>query len=976
MRRGLVTGEVLELFQRALSEPGARRPAFLDEACARDPELRERIEHLLRFSQTGDGFLERSPIRTDSPDDVATEAYIAGRSIGAYRLLHRLGAGGTAEVWLAERIEGGFRQQAALKLIPNARGSIRERFASERGILASLVHPSIARLYDGGVDADGSAYMVMEYVEGDDLVAYCDKHRCVLASRLALFLQVCDAVAFAHTRLVVHRDIKPANILVSTDGKAKLLDFGIAKLLDADHPGDVTHTLHLSPAYAAPEQLAGGPVGTAADVYALGVTLFELLTGRLPWSGDAASLATAVKRLLDASLPPPSRAAMPDGPVSKRALQGDLDAIVARALRREPSARYADARALADDIRRHLEHRPVHARADARNYVLRRFARRNWFALASAAAVFTAMAIALGVISWQARQTRVQAQRAEAVQSFMVDLFRTNSSKQADPVKARQTTARELLDIGAQRIENGLGDAPENKLALLRVFAELYYDLGLSSDEERLRRQAVTFSRSVYGADSPQLAENLIDLSSATFASGLVKEAKPLLEEARAVLDRRGDTSSALRGRLMMISTEYFQSTNLTQAYSDAEQALSIFSGRPESRDLYADALYMAGLIATRIGKPEEAIDSLQRAIAISSEIDGVPNPSLSIFFYQLAESQSDALLPEAAIASARQSLDYSLKINGEDHIDTFRARTMLGRVLADSEKISEGMKLVQQATQDTLKLRGPDDAFHTRAALTVRGRAQVQAGDLEAGLADSLAALAILRKQMPGLLAEAVVLEDIAVAQIEADRFSEAFKALDEAAIIRVKVNAPARDLDAYLRVRAALDADRIADARSLFTKTVIEGSNPRSMEVASSRRELLEAQISLQSDDNTKAAALAADVGKRARASELAPYLHLLIADSELTEGLARLRGGNPQGACPILSRAFATRSNVLLPKSPKIAEAGLALAECELALGKRSEAANMLAQAEAIESQHASLSGRYRKPLERLRAQLRTP
>jgi len=964
--------DIENLFERALAQPKSQRASFLDQVCAGDPAQRERLQRLIYFAESDDGFLERSPLYLPSGEHVSTTRYAPGRLIGAYRLLRRLGAGGTAEVWLAERTEGGFQQRAAVKIIRDAHDALHERFAVEREILASLTHPNIARLYDGGVEPDGCAYMIMEYVEGEHLGAYAGAHALSLDGRLALFLQVCDAIAYAHTRLVVHRDIKPANILVSVDGHVKLLDFGIAKLLDAKDAEDATRTLQLSPAYAAPEQLTGGYVSTATDVYALGVTLFELLTGRLPWSGETASLATAVKRLLDTAMPPPSRVFTTDSPVPQRALQGDLDAIVGKALRKEPGARYPDARALADDIRRHLDHQPVQARSGARAYVLRRFLRRNWLALSTAAAIFAAMAVALAAIAWQAQKARLEAQRAAAVQSFMVDLFRANSSRQADPVKARQTTARELLDIGVKRIENSLDEAPENKLALLRVFAGLSYDLALRPDEERLRRQAVALSRGLNGNDSPELVEDLIDLASATFGAGSFDDAQPLLDEIQSILDRKGDRTSALRGRALLISAEYFQSSDVPRAYADAQQAVTVFSALPASRDYLGEALYTAGLIASSSGRPIEAVDLLRRAIEIS-RADGAPDPKLSILYYQLAESESASLQHGAAEASARQSLRLALATNGENHVDTLRARMMLGRVLLEADRIKESLPYFLQAKQGALSLLGTDDPFHTRSALAVNGRAQARAGELDVGLADLQSALAILQKHQISNFATAIVLENTADVLIELGRRSEAVQALDESRSIRDRVGQPAGERSALLRARAALDDGRPDDARTPLSEFVVGKNNPAAAMVWTLKRDLLEADVELQSGHAEKAAELASSAGNQARANELAPYLRSVISDSELLEGLARQRGGDAASACPILTHALATRVDLYLPESPKIAEAQLALAECELALAHRSEAAGRVAAAAAIEAQHSSLSSRYLEPLRRLRVEL---
>ena len=347
------------IFEHALDEAPARRKAFLARACSDRADLRRRIAHLLVLAESSRGFLDRRPLQRAVAAEPFQSAYKSGDRIGSYRLIHRLGSGGMAEVWLAGR---GNRQRAAVKIL-RARDPVGVRFATEREILASLVHPGIARLYDAGLDERGAAYIAMEYVEGEHLIACCSARRLDLAARLALFVQVCDAVSYAHAHRVVHRDLKPANILVAADRTVKLLDFGIAKVIRREGVKEIARTIRLSPAYAAPEQLAGGRIGTASDVYALGVILFELLTGVLPWTSEASSLTLAVKRLLANEAPLPSRAVTADSPIAASEIAGDLDAIVGKALRRDPGARHADAGTLADEIRRHLERntRPAHA---------------------------------------------------------------------------------------------------------------------------------------------------------------------------------------------------------------------------------------------------------------------------------------------------------------------------------------------------------------------------------------------------------------------------------------------------------------------------------------------------------------------------------------------------------------------------------------------------------------------------------------
>ncbi|HKE49359.1 MAG TPA: serine/threonine-protein kinase, partial [Rhodanobacteraceae bacterium] len=857
--------DLYEIFERALAEPVERRSAYLASACAGRRELRDRIEHLLVLGAV-DGFLDRPPLPPPMPERDRDDPYAPGQRIGAYRLQRRLGAGGMAEVWLAERTEGGFRQRAAVKIIREMHGSHAEHFAMERGILASLLHPGIARLYDGGVGSDGSAYMIMEYVEGEHLVAYCDARKLGLNERLGLFLQICDAVAYAHTQLVVHRDLKPANILVTTEGTVKLLDFGIAKVLSTERARDVTRTVHMSPAYAAPEQLAGGYVGTSTDVFALGVILYELLAGALPWSGDASPLSTAVKRLLDARAPPPSRAARPHSPVPARAIEGDLDAIVGVALRRDPPARYPDARVLADEVRRHLDHKPVQARIGAKAYVLRRFLRRHWIGLSAAAGLFVAMAIAIVAVTWQAREAAMQAQRAEVVQSFMVDLFRTNTNQQRDPVKARLTTARELLDMGVRRVDSGLAGAPADRLALLRVFADLYRELGLRPEQIRLRREAVGLSRAVHGDESAEVAGDLVEFAQSALDADAIGEAATAIAEAKAILDAGGDTTSMLRGKLLLASAEERQRSDLPAARKAALDAVHVFSGHKASGDL-AEAHYRVGLTASYSDEPRDAIAPLKRAIDISAKVDGVPNPKLVVYYYQLAESEDGALDYDAAEWAARESVRQSVVVNGEDHVDTLQSRVLLGEVLIDAGRIGDGLGMIQQAKPQMLRLVARDDALHRPPTLRASGLALLGAGDPAAALADLSASIETTRKPAAPRLVVALTMEDIANALIELDRRDEALQNLDDALAIRDRIGRPTRMRNTPLRIRAALDEGRVDEARSLFAGLDAPVGASRKDQVAGIERALLEADIALAAGDVAGAASRAAQAVADAR-------------------------------------------------------------------------------------------------------------
>lgn len=957
------------LLARLLGMPAAGRGAALEAACAGRPQLHARLAHLLALAGRQDGFLDRAALlEADAPPAGPQQA--AGRIVGAYRLLRPLGAGGSAEVWLAERIQGGFHQQVAVKLIAHLPGASARRFAAERGILATLVHPGIARLYDGGVTEQGLGWMAMEYVEGQDLVAWCRAHQATLAQRLDLFLQVCDAVAYAHTRLVVHRDIKPANILVTADGQARLLDFGIAKLLDQAPAGDedvggATATVQLSPSYAAPEQLDGGLVGTATDVHALGVTLFELLAGRLPWSGEGSALATAVRRLAEAAPPLASRGGGADAPLPGRALRGDLDAIIARALRQEPSARYPDARAMADDIRRHLQHQPVQARSGARGYVARRYLRRHWRGLAAMTLVFAVLSAALVGMAWQARKARLEAQRAQAVQAFLVDLFRSNSSNQPDPVKARQTTARELLDLGAARIGQTMDDAPENKLALLRVFGDLYYDLGLTDASDRLRRQVLALSRRLHGQDSPEAINDLVTLARVNNAVSARAEFDGLLAHGLAVLDGRGDTHSFLRGRLLATAAAVHNSSDPPRALAEAAQAVAILERYPDSPEL-ADAMRLLGMGRLYTGQAAAAVEPLRRAVALSVKTQGARGSRLSIYYFQLAQAESAAMQFPQAQADARRALEEA--DNGEQTAasDRVRAQTLAIEIQTRAEHLQQAMAWATSLKAELAAL-GPDSDGPAKAyAMTTISDAEVQAGDLHAALADAEEAVRIYRRYDPDGAHLAVAVGKRAQALVELGRTAQAQAALEELDGFSRRMHN--RRLDEFLatwRIRLALAQGRVDQARTVLAALPPAQGEAREMALIQARRDLLQARVALAAGDPASAGRLADAVLAHVRGSDLAPYLRALSAESAWVAGLARLHGGDPRAAQALLAQALATSGALYLPQSPRIAQARQALADCERALDRPARAGSLLTQAAGRASPAAGLQAMTRPP-----------
>jgi serine/threonine-protein kinase len=478
-----------ELFWACLDRAPAERTTYLEQACQGDRQLQGRLERLLAAHGRGDPSVPNVLRRIwDGPPAEPHE----GSAIGPYRLLRLLGEGGMGSVWLAERADGMVNRPLALKLPRGTwqQGALALRMAREREILATLNHPHIARLYDAGLTSDGQPYLALEYVEGVRIDAYCRTQRLDARARLRLFIQVASAVAHAHAKLVVHRDLKPANILVTADGQVRLLDFGIAKLLEDGEARETELTQMagrvLTPAYASPEQVSGAPIGVASDVYSLGVVLYELLTEARPYRVDSRSRAALEAAILNSDATRPSDLAV-DG-AFRKVLRGDLDTIVLKALKKRPEDRYATANAFVEDVERFLEGRPVLAQPDSRWYRARRFVGRNRAGVAAAAAIVVAILAGAGVAVWQARLAIAEKSRAEAVKDFIGSIFRDANPYQGE---GRALAANDLLKQAKDRIDRLRSAPPELRVELLNLVGSSLIGLGDTEAAEAVAGQAV-----------------------------------------------------------------------------------------------------------------------------------------------------------------------------------------------------------------------------------------------------------------------------------------------------------------------------------------------------------------------------------------------------------------------------------------------------------------------------------------------------
>ncbi|MGH8308897.1 MAG: protein kinase domain-containing protein, partial [Steroidobacteraceae bacterium] len=681
-------------FDEALALPREGRAAFVERVTAGDAELRRELLSLLKANDSASTFLEDS---AKSSGDVAPtgETLAAGARVGAWRIVRLIGRGGMGEVYEAERADGQFEQRAAIKLTQPGSAALLERFNAERQILARLDHPGIARLLDGGVAPDGRPYAVLEYVDGLTLTEYCRSRGSDLAERLSLFQQVCSIVAYAHRNLVVHRDLKPQNILVHPDGRVRLLDFGIAKLLGDGAAADVTRA-PMTPDYAAPEQLTGQAVTTTTDVFALGVLLFELLTGDRPWRNEGLPVASAVKLLLDEPAPLPSHVAgkVSDPSLAARRLKGDLDAIVSKCLRKEPEHRYSSVEALRADIERHLRHEPVLAREHARRYVLGRFLRRYRWPVVATAAIVASLAAGLIGVLWQAERVALErdiaqraASREEAVRYQLVGLFRSAVSEQGtEPV-----TAKTMLDRSAQRVIEQYRDDPQLASKVVETLADLYGALG---DTE---------------AQAP-LLERFLEVASGPDAA-------------------RVDPASVAVARHKLAGIEVWRG-NLERAQPLLDEAESFWASAPDRyREQRLEAALIRGQLQRAQGRIAEAIDTYRAALRERIALSGRDHRETAALYNSLAIALTGANRFDEALAAYRESLAIHERLGRSEEIDAIVMLGNTGALALQTGRLAEAERILTTAVQKQQAIAGESAALAAamgRLGVALSARADV----------------------------------------------------------------------------------------------------------------------------------------------------------------------------------------------------------------------------------------------------------
>jgi eukaryotic-like serine/threonine-protein kinase len=709
------------LVERALDLPVEERAAWLTTLRSERPALASDVEALLAAEDELDarGFLGGRALT----DMVWPERSLAGQQVGAYTLERPLGRGGMGSVWLAQRSDGRYQGQAAVKLLNLALldpvGSA--RFRREGTALALLAHPNIARLLDAGVTDGGQPYLILEYVDGLRIDQFCDERQLGISERLVLFQQVLDAVAHAHTHLIVHRDLKPSNILVTADGTVKLLDFGIAKLLEGER-GGTEHTelteaggMPFTPEYAAPEQVSGGEITTATDIYALGVLLYLLLAGRHPTGRTGLSVAEYLRATVDTEPPRLSSAVGPptgdaeDVAAARRSTPnrlrreflGDLDNIVAKTLKKRPEERYATVGALAEDLRRYLAHEPVAARPDSLRYRVGKFLLRNRVPVA------VGTIAAFGLIGGAARerqlrgQAEAEARKAVAVERYLVSVFGAADPFSLPEAEQGDIAARALLDRGAERIDTALAEDPavraELRVALGRVYANLaFYDRA----EVQLRR-ALAERRALYGPRHIAVAEAMDELGKALFRQGHLDEADTLLRDALA--QRRtlvGKQHDATAESLEHLAELLGDREDFIGAGAIAREALAI------RRALHGDSSLavaesrqgLARLLHSQ-GEYADAAALLRQALVVREHRLGSNHPLTAQTIYDLAGAEEFLGNFQESERLYRQALVIQQKSLGPYHPAVARSLNGLGQMLFHrTQRAQEADSLVREA--------------------------------------------------------------------------------------------------------------------------------------------------------------------------------------------------------------------------------------------------------------------------------------
>jgi serine/threonine-protein kinase len=923
--------QVDALFDAALDLPTGERDAYLVRAAGADTALLDEVRQLLAAHRASSEFLadaaqpEGAALLRETWDASTRPALTR---VGPFRVMREVGRGGMGAVYLAERDDAQFEQRVALKVVRGlgVDASLVKRFLAERRILARLEHRHIARLLDGGVTDDGTPWFAMEYVEGERIDRWCDSRSLPIDARLRLFADTCEAVQYAHGQLVVHRDLKPSNIMVTASGELKLLDFGVARLLTAQDL-EATHTsLGMTPQYAAPEQVRGEPVTTATDVYALGVLLYELLTGRRPYDVSQRSPAEIERIVCDFQPPLPSmtlnggdalararqRQTTPDR--LRRRLRGDLDTIVAKAMKKNPAERYPTVAALAEDLRRTLQHEAIAARPDSTAYKAAKFARRYRRGLVLTIAAGFAMII-VSVREYRLRSVaEVETRTAQSVERYLLSVFGTADPFLSTDTSAAGTTARELLDHGTARLDTVLATDPRVRSRIRTALGRVYANLGLYEKASRQLEVALAEQRAVEGDRTPAGAA--------------------ILEELGFLRDRQGRIAEADSLLVMALDRHRARSGSADSAIATTLERLSVVR-RERNEYESAEALI------------REALAIRQRLHGDNALPTSMSQQSLADVLHEQGNDSAAAPLFRAALATRASRLGRGQPLVAETMFRLALTERRLGRIAAAESLYREALDIQRR----TLGADHPNVASTLNGLADLLHKAASRSDEAEALLRE---ALAINRRRLGEQHGEVSTnLGNLAVIARERGDYAEAEKLLGQALHIDEAMLGPDHNYVAYdlneiatiLRMRGRSDSATVIFRRVLAMNRKVGGEG---------HRNTLAVKVQL--------GRALRETGRFSEAAEVfREALTHLAADNADTDpfkvgarvGLGRslVRVGKSNEALELLQGALAYSSAKFGATNARTAEAHLGLGESLGALGRMPEARAALDSARAI-------------------------
>jgi serine/threonine-protein kinase len=926
--------------------------------------LREMLA--LQRSQGHASFMSRGPRLEGELDGSGARP---GEQVGPYRLIREIGRGGMGAVWLAERADGGLKRQVALKL-PRLAWDARlaERMARERDIGALLEHPHIARLYDAGLDEGGRPYLALEYVDGQPVDAWCRDQALGVPGRLRLFLQIARAVAHAHGRLVVHRDLKPSNVLVTPDGQAHLLDFGIAKLLQESAAGGGHLTQErdriLTPHYASPEQLRGEAITVASDVYSLGVLLFELLTGRLPHQPARKSIAALEEAVLQDEAPLASSRA-PDHRTA-RALRGELDAILAKALKREPGKRFATVDAMAEDIERHLAGERVLARPDSLGYRLFKSLARHRVGFAAAGAVLLAVLGGMGVSIVQASRANEAAERARMVKEFVIDVFKVREHGKPAHAALRQLPVELLLERSGKLIETRFKGQPQLQAELYGVVGGIFAGMGANESAARYATRQLE-SQVALGASAAEQAQATLLLAQALLAQGRPGDAKSMAQNALALAGSDPLLGPKIR---LLLAHLLFQQGRQDEGLRMLEEAVRDMNGKPGLAVEAARAKTMRASLLVVEGRFDEARPLYVSAIEQTIEAEGPLSPTaidirlLMAGNLALQHRHGEArALREAALAALRAGGGAGEVRAALEESDIDTTLFLMRQIRFDEAQAA------LERNRATIAARGPLVPARVRAAIDFDlGRAYLEWGDVQR--ADPLIAGSVptLHAQAESAAERSLYADVEGTAAMYAGRHDEAESLFRAELEMQHRMGAGRHPDRAFDYARRALNLSmqrRFDEAEAVLARApafdAARGADEAT--VAGSRMVIARALARVKLERGDAAAALA--LLPASDPDEAAPYpLDPLQLRGEILCELGRRSEG-----LALLERSLKMHLDSDYEHSPQMARARSLAGLCAVGAGLPTQAAELDASARSALREQANVSPYFKQPLERL-------